>query len=364
MATASKVSIVSDVCFRLKVLNVSELNESFSPAFLIKGVPWLVSVTKTMDETEDLLSVRLFCKNNDVSSQWSYAAVASFKLLPFNGNASVKKYLEPYVFDHTGLTSGSASIRWADLLDIERNYVRHDAIILEIQIDVANPNDDDESRLVFTDIDNCCEEGRVGTFRLAVTNIDKLIAVRSTEFKLRSVPWYLTIFKHSAHLGVRLDSRNSSNDIICNVDASVKLITLNGNMQTIQRIQAKQIHRKEGIVMERLITWDDLFNSQNGFIRNGADITLEIEINADKPEVVTPHARKRRATRAAARAKTTRMECSICTGRIETQDVSCTPCGHIFCTACILNSIQIRKICPICNTKVLLRQVRSILLPM
>lgn len=366
MAAVSKESNVSQVGFRLKVSEVSKLNKIWSPSFLIQGVPWKVDVTKTTIETDHFLSVQLICENKKMSSQSSYAAVASFKVLPFNGNVSVIKYLEPYVFDSTGLISNSASIRWIELFDVEKNFVKNDTAFLDIQIDVTDPNDKNKSKLKFESIDSCCQEGRVGTFQLTIDNIDNLIAVRSPEFKLRNVPWFLTVFKHSEHLGIRLDSRISPNDIICNIGASVKFIAINGNTQTIQRTKkvAQKFRRKEGFVMERLITWDDLINPQHGFIKNGTEITLEIEINAEKPEASIQNSRKRPSITATSKSKSSRLECTICNAQIETQDVSSTHCGHLFCTACIVNYIRERKACPTCNSKTYLKFLRPLLLTM
>ncbi|XP_055296498.1 uncharacterized protein LOC129565537 [Sitodiplosis mosellana] len=366
MAAPDSVSIVSQVSFRLKVQNVSQLKEVTSPKFVIQDIPWYVRLTKTVEEAEEFLAIYLCCENKDKSPEWTQPAAASFKLLPFNGNSTAKEYhLEPNVFDRIMTSSGCSSICWADLFDAANHYVKNDAIDLEVSITVADPNDEYKSDSIFDAIDNCCDSGRVGTFRLTVNNIENLMAIRSSQFMLRDVPWYLTVFKHSSHLGLRLDARDSSDEIICNVSASVKISSLNEQFQRVQKIEAKQVQRKDGLVMERLITWDDLMRPQNGHIDNGS-VTLEIEINAERRlGVATPCARKRQISNESAQIKMPRMECPICNDAIEIHNISFIPCGHTFCTPCITNSVRDRKACPIvaCSAKVQPRQVKLLRLP-
>lgn len=368
MAATESASVVSQVNFRLKVKNISQLNEVRSPQFLIQDIPWRVRVKKHIEETEQFLAIYLCCENEESSLDWAQPATASFKLLPFNGNSAAKEYhLEPYVFDRIVTTSGCSSIRWADLLDATNHYVKDDAIHLEVDIEVADLSDEHKSEVIFEGIDNCCNRGRVGKFRLTVSNVENLMAVRSPLFMLRDVSWILTVFKHSSHLGLRLDARNSLDETICNVSKSVKIISVNEQQQRVQKIEAKQIQRKEGLVMERLITWDDLIRQQNGFIDNGS-VSLEIEINAEKRlDNEVQNTRKRPAeTNESIQVKLQRMECPICNDPIESNNVSFIPCGHLFCTPCITQSIRDRKTCPImtCKAKVQEKQVKPLHLPM
>lgn len=368
MAAPESASVVSQMNFRLKVKSISQLNEIKSPQFVIQDIPWRVRVKRHIEGTDQFLAIYLCCENEDSSPEWTQPAAASFKLLPFNGNSTAKEYhLEPYVFDRIVSTSGCSSIRWADLLDASNHYVKDDAIQLEVNIEVADLSDEHKSDVVFDGIDNCCDRGRVGKFRLTVNNVENLMAVRSPLFMLRDVSWYLTVFKHSSHLGLRLDARNSSDEIICNVSKSVKIISINEQLQRVQKIEAKQVQRREGLVMERLITWDDLIRQQNGFISDGS-ISLEIEINAEKRldnEVQSTRKRPAEAN-GSIQVKVQRMECPICDDPIESSNVSFIPCGHLFCTPCITNAIRNRRACPIltCRAKVQEKQVKPLHLPM
>lgn len=364
MAAPKSASVVSQVNFRLKVKNISQLNEVRSPQFVIQDLPWRVRVKKHIE----FMAIYLCCENEDSSPEWIQPATASFKLLPFNGNSSAKEYhLEPFVFDRIVTTSGCLSIRWADLLDASNHYVKDDAIHLEVNIEVADLSDEHRSYVDFEGIDNCCDRGRVGKFRLTVKNVENLMAIRSPLFILRDVSWYLTVFKHSSHLGLRLDARNSSHEIICNVSKSVKIISKNEQLQRVHKIEAQQVQRREGLVMERLITWEDLIRQQNGFINNGS-ISLEIEIIAEKRlDNEVPNTRKRPGEmNESIQVKMQRMECPICDDPIESNNVSFIPCGHLFCTPCITHAIRNRKVCPImtCRTKVQEKQVKPLHLPM
>jgi hypothetical protein len=42
--------------------------------------------------------------------------------------------------------------------------------------------------------------------------------------------------------------------------------------------------------------------------------------------------------------------CAICLSELRNEDVTCTPCMHLFHTNCLRQALTIKKVCPLCRT--------------
>lgn len=91
----------------------------------------------------------------------------------------------------------------------------------------------------------------------------------------------------------------------------------------------------------------------NGFV-NENSITLKIKIISDKPEGDVPDNKPNNAV------KRRRFECSICLEDLDNQDMSTTPCGHLFCTACITKAVRNHCVCPLCQEPVQLNTLKPV----
>lgn len=329
---------------------VSKLNEIRSPDVCIHGIPWQVKVHKD----EDSLAVHLHCAVKDKSSNWTVAARATIKLSSFSHKKNaVKKYIEPYVFKISRRSCGTYGlIGWDELLNDENKYVKNDAIQLKVEIKAENPNCADRAVLKFEPIDKCCDRGSHATFRLSVTNVENLLAVRSPQFILRGLPWALTVYKSQAStLGVML-SNESSKEASCEMEMSVKLLSTNGDMDPI--VESDDVDNSEYLDIESVISWDKMMKSKNVYVKKNS-ITLEVKLKAAEPEGDVPNVSQTNA------AKRRRLECSICLEDMDDQDTSATQCGHMFCTACITTAIRNRRACPMCQKAV--QSLQRIYLP-
>lgn len=84
---------------------------------------------------------------------------------------------------------------------------------------------------------------------------------------------------------------------------------------------------------------------KNGFV-NGNSIKLKIEIKSDvKMSIETMQSN---------------VQCSICSDVLDSQDISITPCGHLFCTACIIKAIRKSRVCPSCEAASQLKDLRVV----
>lgn len=211
------------------------------------------------------------------------------------------------------------------------------------KLDWCNSGCNNESILDFETIDGSCDEGCMARFRLTVTNIQNLKSVRSPDFKLGRIIWSLIILRNNSNLGIYLHGNKS-----CEVKVIVQLSSTNDDH--IERQQTQKIEAHDGLYINDLIPWNELLKPENKFIHNNS-IEIEVEI---KGETCSKDVEIRRI----------KLECGICREGIESQELSSVPCGHLFCSECIKQSLLEYEQCPECETSASIKDLRRIILPM
>lgn len=368
MAGAQIQPRVSEVSFKFDVPNVRALRSVMSPKFHVYGVPWQVNVEKQDRNGEPRLFTSLFCAKKDSSPQWTHAAFARFKLLSFANNVNpIEGCSWPNVYDYKELGYGAEIIHWNDLFDSTKQYVKDDTLKLKVKIEMADPYEPEKSKLVLEEIGKSCADRCSTKFRLSVTNIENLMAVRSAPFALQNESWYLAAFKFpsSGEFGIRLGCLTSSQTYLCDIKMLVKLVSLKPGGKQIEQEQMEQkMGQYENVVTDNFVSWDELSNPNNGFMNNNT-VVFEVEIKSQMSAGIISSATKRKATSSSAsEAKRYEMACTICCKRFEGQSVSSTNCGHLFCTSCITNAITTHKECPTCKTALRMNEVRRAHLPL
>lgn len=335
--------------FRLKIPNISQLEEVFSPECLVQGIPWKIKIKKT-SKYGSSLGIYLYC-----TKSIKHAAFATFELISFNSNLKPYKVsLDPHIFDSKAFNRGLVCfIQWKQLIDEEYSYVKNDAIILDVTIVAESSNYENRSALTFDNLETCCDEGCLSTFRITVTNIEALFVVRSEQFMIRNLPWDLSVYRSNKNdsLSMCIQLKSKDENISCKLKTSIKIIASKDEEELYEKITEDFIYSKTNTCSwSKLVSWSELLKTENELV-NDNSIVLEVKIKADKPEGgnVQPLRPK--------------LECSICIEPIGTQELSSTPCGHLYCSSCITNSVKNRKMCPLCNTAITLDDLRRIYLP-
>lgn len=352
---------VPEVNFRLDIPNISALDRVESPEFTIHNIPWIVRTGKK--NGEQWLIIYLVCAKKDTSSNWSHVASASVKLISADNRNTIEKHIGPFFFDNARFTHCCCMLQWRHLLNLAKGYVKDDTISLDIQIKVADPNEQNKSELVFEEIEKSCEEGCLTKFRSTVTNVEHLIAVRSPQIMLRNSPWYILISKDpQKRLCVILESANKSPEFSCKVNVLVRIMREGNILNRIETSQIKEMKCYSMMTLQPDVVWSNLLQPQNGFVKNNS-IVFEIEIRIEKPKGIDTTAKKRKATASSTESKLFKLECAICLDSFGDQEISFTPCGHVFCTECIQRAIRERKQCPSCNYRVISIQLKRAHLP-
>lgn len=194
---------------------------------MVQRIPWYVEVKKHLVDGQQCLGVILYCAEKKKPLDWSQPAQFSIKLQSFKQNvAAVKRDVKPFIYDHTAMGFGATSfIKWDDLFDASKAYVKNNTIKLKFYVEVADQNEDAKSNLIFTNIEKCCAEGCLVKYRLNVTNIEQLIAVRTPKIVFRNITWRLTVCKtHLGYLAVYIQSF-AEDTVSCNITMTVKLVS-------------------------------------------------------------------------------------------------------------------------------------------
>lgn len=334
----------------IKIDNISKLNRVYSGLCWVQGTPWKFQFCKRVLNSQKSLAVYLYCAEDNPAEDWSQAAYASIKLLPYDGALKLVEYnVEPFVFGRMDRIVGTYSlISWHDLFDANKRFVKDDRITLDIKIVAEDTNKQHRSKLTLDTIEKSCADGCLTMFELKISNINNLMALRSSQFQMGKLPWHLTVWKSKSNLMVSL-TYEEHEQIPYEITMTTTIVSATKEKKTVEKNMS--IAPRETIETI-LISWEDLIDVKNRFI-NGNAIVFNVEIK--KSHIVMTSCSCPDATLKV-------VQCPICLEVLQHQNVSTTKCGHIFCSTCITHAIQDDKPCPMCNAPVKLEDLLRIYL--
>lgn len=347
----STVDVTSNISL-VKISQITKLDSVQLPEVSIHGIPWIVKVYKLEKEDgEHSLAASLYCKKRD-QSYWTHAAVSSFELLSFDDNQNpVKCHPIPNVFD-SEVGFRTTIISWNELFNGSKKYVKDGSIKMNVGITIEDPNQQNKSKLKLQRLKN--QYGYEANIQLTVVNVANLLAVRSIQFKLRGMWCDLTVFKdHKSHIGIFL--RCKSESIPCKAMMTAKLVSSNKDGIQIEKTITSKMKQSETLKLQDIVSWTEMCKPENGFVNNNS-IVFEVGIKTANPQDNFQNA--------ATGGAMPKLECSICLSNVINEEISCTPCGHTFCTDCIAKVVEDYGVCPLCKEVVRSNALRRIFLPM
>lgn len=355
MSAASSVGI-SVPRFRIEIPNIRKLDVVKSPEVTIRGVRWAVFVRKQIVDAKLLLNVYLHCIQSGEVGKNPYVASSLIKLLSFNEMVkAVTCENVPHVFD-TDLGYGGLLIGWDELFDANKCFVKNDTIVLDISINVADPNSQNKSELLFKEISNDSNRD-YQKFRLTIANIESLVAAKTSLFTMKNLTWNLVVYKHQRHLGVCLQKHQNES---CTRAMVVKVLSMKGEGKSAELVRSKHFSADDKIFSNKFISWNELLKPYNGFLNNNA-IVMEVTFASNIEDARDLH--RPTAPDLKLEPEQSKTECSICWESMKEKSASSTPCGHLYCSPCITNIIKDSPYCPLCRSPVELSEIRRIFLP-
>lgn len=231
----------------------------------------------------------------------------------------------------------------------------------EIQMKVAQTSSASsqsasKGKLKFDEIEKVLVNNfRSRKFRLTVSELSGFDRARSPLFSLDNIQLGFTILKYprkngSESLRVLLfhkDLKNRSLEMECKLKSSHT-----GNVIT-EKVDRPNVQSKNTCI--DMMPWNELFTSSNRFIQNDSFV-MEVEIKVG----MNGTARTRATT---GENNSFQLECPICREDLVGKPISSTPCGHMFCTRCIIRHVSMSAICPLCKQPVCESHLRPTFLP-
>lgn len=345
----STVDVTSNISL-VKISQISKLDYVQLPEVSIHGIPWTVDVYKFEEEEgKHSLAAFLHCKKRG-QSNWTHAAASSFELLSFDDNQNpVKCHSIPYVFD-SERGYGTRIISWNELFNGSKKYVKDGSIKMNVGITIEDPKQPNKSKLKFQRLKN--QYGYEANIQLTVVNVANLLAVRSPQIEVRGMWCDLTVFKdHKSHIGIFLQCKSES--VPCKAMMTAKLVSSNKDGIQIEKTITSKMKQSETLKLQDIVSWTEMFKPENGFVNNNS-IVFEVGIKTANPQDNFQNAA----------IGMPKLECSICLSNVINEEISCTPCGHTFCSDCIAKVVEDYGVCPLCKEVVRSNALRRIFLPM
>lgn len=122
---------------RVIVENISKLSNTYSPEIIVRGIRWKIQIKKE----DDHFAVYLWATEEDMDMNWTWEVDYSFKLLSFNSKVDPVDCKSTSDYFRWGTPSWGYGklIKWSDLHDSKRRFVRNDTAILEVNFAVKSP---------------------------------------------------------------------------------------------------------------------------------------------------------------------------------------------------------------------------------
>lgn len=223
------------------VSKISDLDKIYTPEFIVRGIPWKVIVKKEYWDGDASLAVYLFCKKKGETPEWTQPARITFKLLSFISDVvAVEHHVEPIIYDHTKEGWGTGSlIKWNDLIDLNKGYIKNDTISLDVHVEVADSNEATKSYLICSNTEKRNADDWSVKYQLTVTNIRNLMIVRASKNVLRNISYRLAVYKcHSGNLKIYLDSFEMNGGALTEISMSLKLTSSkDGAAKTVNKLK-------------------------------------------------------------------------------------------------------------------------------
>lgn len=279
---------VPKVGFQLNITNIRNLDEIWSPQYVVQNIPWEVMIKKHDFEGEPRLAAYLYCAQEDSPPNWSTVAFATFTLLPFDRSKPPYVYrCEPFIFDENGEGYGRHKlIKWNELLDANNCYVKGGAITLNVEIEAADPENIRKCALISQEIGTFFDEDYAVTYSMTVTNIESLLAVKAPAILMKNIPCNLTVYKNRMNmLSIRVEKDKG---LPSKMKVLITLISSKGAAMYYEKFKEKSFEGMT-ILEVKLLSWDQLFHPDNGYVTNNT-ITMKIEMKtsiAEHPGIKT-----------------------------------------------------------------------------
>lgn len=364
---------IGDVSFRLTIQKIRKLTSICSNVVIVQDLPWKIEVYRreAKDNTNsiDTLSVYLHCLNSD-KSKWFCAATATLHLQSFKSNrSSLINAIQPWVFcADEPVWSCKGFVRWTDLFDANNGYVQNDQIIIDVKISARKIQHSVDRSFRLNTI-----TGNSAKLSFQITNVSDLMAATTSAFVFSGLQWKIVVRRKRYADGANWSEWYLGIDLFCATNETSKWkrnIFAKCTLKSDRKAHTESFDevkkysnscRNRGF--GKFLLWSTLMAPQNGFVQNGS-VMLEVEILDHSDNGDSNNNSNGNSSRQMPANPRIEMSCSICLDDMIGRELLSSTCGHIYCKACILDSIAVRRRCPNCQKHLDKKDLHPIYLPL
>lgn len=339
---ASKKIILKKVNFTFSVTLEGDETEHISSEIIMNDIHWKIKICERKDRDETVVEAALMCKppKNLGDSKWYCEAMATVSLISFDINRQFNLTNIPATqFEDEHLSSQLVEIiRSTDLKKDQQ-------ISFDVHLLVNPPFYHTSTDVVHL----------LANFQFSIKNVSGPGRKFSPDINVRGTIWNVFVQKIENDLAIFLNyKRNEKNVNWCwQVECSFTLLSFDKNVGSVTKNIRKNF--KTGLYngwgCKRFLDWKTFLDPEKAYVRNDEAI-FEIDLKVEPPRPLWSFEQ--------APLDTKGLECSICLNGIINRSPAATKCGHLFCNACIRNSVEHYEKCPNCNTAAKLDDIRPI----
>lgn len=347
--------------FRLEINRISQLGQDFSKEFTFRDLKWKILLRKMAPSMENDMktSVGIYIGSGDVSELKNHmcGVRSRISLLKAANIIGVTSFVCQVYKSNCSSWGRPCFIEWRKLF--EDGYVRHDTVFLDVEIEVGP--------LELESLNNFnLVELTANLWKLTLNTISDFVATESTSFKFHNCLWSIKAFKvnygiiSEEYLRIGLICRNDGQDWLIKVKTTLKLVAMKNDCEPIETKLNATFSKRDELEYIYVVKWSEL---NNKFVKDDSiEMMFEMELD-EKEETSSESETSEPETSEAAAKKSIFVECAICMENMIEKEISETPCGHLFCTKCIEESIEANPVCPLCNAAVAVDELHRSFLP-
>lgn len=122
--------------FQMRILELSTLSDLYSEEAIVRGIRWKMLALKRNEH----LGVFVIANEDDMDLDYGWNVSTTFRLISLDSDKTITKTFSNVQFDWTNTNWGFIEfIKWTDLMSSSNNFVKGNAALLQIELDVDKP---------------------------------------------------------------------------------------------------------------------------------------------------------------------------------------------------------------------------------
>lgn len=325
-------------------VKIDELTKHWcSQIVVLYGISWYVKLSKRSTNVVDVL---LVCSPKATTMDWTCEAKAKITLCSSRPKQrSYTKILAKTEFKNGSESNGiSPFITWSGF----KEYSYDEQVLVDVMLS-ANP-------AFYYNQSEILQFATKSLFHLE--NVSQLNSKSTATMTVGGTNWYINFRKKDAYLAIYVhEQRDPLNQYWSwDVQCSLKLKSFSNRKEYKKReFDHCFTFNSHGWGYSKFLHWDEFIDPSKNYVSKNKAV-FEIELNVSPPKPLWDIDQENSIHLGNS------LECPICFCCVIDREPVTTLCGHLFCETCIKQAITDNHECPLCKTKAVQSDLRTIYL--